>query len=124
VQRVRLNEGTDSALMNDGGKHYMLSSYVRPRPHGSRFLGLKFSIKHCELSDEHLRMSVSFSGCRLYVTCKQDFDNSRGIGFQEVCACTYPQVVRILSVCAQFEALWNYITVSRFQQCTLSRLTL
>jgi hypothetical protein len=33
-----------------------------------------------------------------YVLCEQDLDNSRGIGFQEVCMRVYPRVARILSV--------------------------
>jgi hypothetical protein len=84
--------------MNDGGKHYVLSSYVCTKISlDPGFLGLKFSISTVKYLMSIFVCLYHFQGCRLYVICKQDFDNSRGIGFQEVCV-TYLQVVRILSV--------------------------
>jgi len=65
------------------------------------------------MNDGGLKFSISTVK---YLMSVFDFDNSRGIGFQEVCV-TYPQVVRILSVITQFEALWNYVTV-RVSKCT------
>ena len=61
--RVRLNESIESALMNDGGKQSMLLfPRMCPRSHwipGSRPQVLN---KHREVSDDGLRMSLSFPG--------------------------------------------------------------
>ena len=42
-------------------------------------------IEYSELFDEYLRMSVSFLGVTSYGAWEQEIDDSREIGFQEVC---------------------------------------
>ena len=122
--QVRLNECIESALMNDGGKHLMCFPLVCVRDLiGSPVLGLRFSISTVKYLMTVFVRPYLFQGCRRYVICEQDYDNSRGIGFQEVCV-THLRVIRILSVMTQFEPLWNYITVRVFKMSTISRLTL
>ena len=67
-------------------KHYMMFSYVFKDLIGPPISRSQVLVKHRELFDEHLRMSVSFSRSTPHVPWEQDVDGSRGIGFPEVCA--------------------------------------
>lgn len=122
--RVRLNESTESALMNDSGKHRCVTLVCVQDLIGSPFLGLRFSTSTVKYLMSVFVCLYFLKGRRRYVICKQDYDNSRGISFQEVCVTNF-RVIRILkrynTVRAPVELHYRK---SFHQDTTLSRLTL
>ena len=92
---------------------------------GSPFLGLRFSTSTVKYLMSVFVCLYFLNGRRRYVICKQDYDNSRGISFQEVCV-IHPSSSDSNS--KRYDAVRTPVELhyrtSFHQDATLSRLTL